>query len=89
MKNKKKKRYQAEYQYKCRLCGKIYTHQIGGWDNNIIGSEMFVVTHGDSPIFDTGKIHKITPISYHLCRNDGSLGVCDFIGVKKVEYKKY
>ncbi len=79
-------RYQAEYQYKCRLCGEIHTYQICGWDNDTLAAEVFVVTHGDSPAFDAGKIHKISPVSYHLCKTDeGSLGVCDFIGVKKVE----
>jgi hypothetical protein len=83
MKNNKK--YQAEYQYKCRLCGEIYVQEIGGWDNDSIASEMFIVTHGDSPAFDKGKIHKISPLSYHLCKRGIGFGVCDFIGIKKVE----
>lgn len=73
----------AEDTYKCRLCGEKDALQTGGWDNDVIGSEMFIITHGDSPAFKEGKIHKIEAVSYHLCK-DGSLGVCDFIGVKKV-----
>lgn len=72
----------AEYQYKCRLCNKVDNLATGGWDNEIIGSEMFIVTHGNSSAFDEGYTYKIAPLSYHLCE-DGSFGVCDFIGVKK------
>ena len=73
----------AEYKYKCRLCNEVHTYQTGGWDTNILAGEMFVVTEGDSPAFDKAKIRKISPISYHLCK-DQSLGVCDFVGIKKV-----
>lgn len=76
--------YTGEYHYRCRLCGAIHVNQIGGWDTDTLSSEMFIVTHGDSPAFDNGNIHKIQPITYHLCKHDNSLGVCDFIGIKKV-----
>ena len=80
---KAKIRYQAEYQYRCRMCGQNHTYQIGGWDNDVIGTEIFVATHGNSPAFNNAKVHEIAVLSYHLCK-DGSLGVCDFIGVRKV-----
>lgn len=66
------------------MCGEVYTYQIGGWDNDTIGNEMFLATHGDVPAFSNAKIHEMAIVSYHLCK-DESLGVCDFIGVRKVK----
>lgn len=82
---KAKKRLEARYQYKCRLCGEVHTHEVGGWNDFTIGSEMFVASHGNSPVFKKAKIHEISLVTYHVCASNGSFGVCDFIGVKKVE----
>ena len=86
---KKKIHYTAEYQYRCRMCGEIHTYEIGGWDNNICGTELFVATHGDNGVFQNAKhpVHEIAMVSYHLCKTDKSLGVCDFIGIRKVKMK--
>lgn len=75
----------AEYQYKCRLCGEVHTYEVGGWNNESIGEELFLATNGGGDKLLGKKVHEVKMITYHLCNDESrSMGICDFIGVKKV-----
>lgn len=55
--------------YKCRLCGQIESQALLG------GIKL--------PYMSTQKTYENTPVKAHYCE-DGSLGVMDFCGYKKV-----
>lgn len=67
--------------YKCRLCGEEYVSAIAGSADMAI-KNMVVITVE----FDSGQriLNPVTKLSMHSCK-DGSMGLADFLGFRKVE----
>lgn len=75
----------AEYQaiYKCRLCGKEFKSAVTT-DTNIVIKHMLSVTIAYKSAEYIGA--PVTELSMHSCK-DGSMGLADFLGFKKVDDK--
>ena len=73
----------AEYRaiYKCRLCGEEFVSAITG-NADIAIKQMVYVNTGITPIEHIGNL--IEKTSMHSCK-DGSMGLADFFGFRKVE----
>lgn len=70
----------AHYQYRCRLCGKVYDKCCGG-ENQI--KNMFELINVIEKGFDNNSNVKITILDIHAyCKKGNALGIADFIGIK-------
>ena len=73
----------SEYRatYKCRLCGEEFVSAATG-NEDIAIKNMVVITAE----CDLGQriLNPITKLSMHSCK-DGSMGLADFLGFRKVE----
>ena len=67
--------------YKCRLCGKEFVSAATG-SADIAIKHMVRVTTGIKPLEFIGN--PIEETSMHSCK-DGSMGLADFLGFRKVE----
>jgi hypothetical protein len=67
-----------DLQYKCRLCGEVYTECSYNTSK--------AITDVESIIKGRDGVH-LSLIDIHTCE-DGSVGVTDFIGLKNKEPKK-
>ena len=67
--------------YKCRLCGEEFVSAITG-NADIAIKNMVRVTTGIKPLEFIGN--PIEETSMHSCK-DGSMGMADFLGFRKVE----
>lgn len=67
--------------YKCRMCGEEFVSAITG-NADIAIKQMVKVTIGIKPLEFIGN--PITETTMHSCK-DGSMGMADFLGFKKIE----
>ena len=73
----------SEYRamYKCRLCGEKFT-SASTTSSDIAIKHILIVTTGYKPSEYIGT--PVTELSMHSCK-DGSCGLADFLGFRKVE----
>lgn len=73
----------SEYRaiYKCRLCGEEFV-SAATTSADIAIKHMLIVTVQYKPLEFIGT--PVTKISMHSCK-DGSMGLADFLGFRKVE----
>lgn len=67
---------EAVYLYKCRLCDERVIEMVGGWDTNIIVSEILEAEDGKR-----NNHNRPSMTSLHHCKDGIRIGITDFIGV--------
>lgn len=73
----------TEYQsiYKCRLCGGEFVRAVTG--NADIAIKNMVIVTAECDVKQK-ILNPVTKLSMHSCK-DGSMGLADFLGFRKVE----
>ena len=67
--------------YKCRLCGEEYVSAITASADMAIKNMVVITAECDS---GQRILNPVTKLSMHSCK-DGSMGLADFLGFRKVE----
>lgn len=67
--------------YKCRLCGEEFVSAITGSADIVIKNMVIMTAECD---VKQKILNPVTKLSMHSCK-DGSMGLADFLGFRKVE----
>ena len=67
--------------YKCRLCGEEFVRAITGSADIVIKNMVIMTAECD---VKQKILNPVTKLSMHSCK-DGSMGLADFLGFRKVE----
>lgn len=67
--------------YKCRLCGEEFVSAITGSADIAIKNMVIMIAECD---LKQKILNPVTKLSMHGCK-DGSMGLADFLGFRKVE----